>query len=210
MENYARHCSSYPGEVLDLLRRRCRLTEGSEIADVGSGTGALARLFPENGNRVFGVEPNPAMRRAGERPLRCYGRFTSVVTRAEGTTLPFGSQDLVITGQAFHWFDPGPTRREFARILKPGGYVVLIWNTRRREGEPLLAHYGELLRTHGTDYRGSTMGAEGAGRASATSSVLTRSKRIRSKSGSPSTLKGAEGTSAVLVLRARRGAPGHP
>ncbi len=190
MENYARYRSGYPGEVLDLLRRRCRLTEGSEIADVGSGTGALARLFPENGNWVFGVEPNPEMRRAGEQPLRRYGRITSVVTRAEGTTLPFGIEDLVIAGQAFHWFDPGPTRREFARILKPGGYVILNWNTRRREVEPLLAHYEELLRTHGTDYRGSTMGAEGAGRASATSSVLTRSKRVRSKSGVPSTLKG--------------------
>jgi SAM-dependent methyltransferase len=60
--------------------------------------------------------------------------------------------DLVTAGQAFHWFDPGPTRREFARILKPGGYVAFIWNTRRKEGKPFLAGYEELLRNHGTDY----------------------------------------------------------
>jgi SAM-dependent methyltransferase len=70
VENYARYRPGYPGEVLDLLRQRCGLAEDSEIADVGSGTGALARLFLENGNRVFGVEPNAEMRGAGERLLR--------------------------------------------------------------------------------------------------------------------------------------------
>jgi SAM-dependent methyltransferase len=134
VENYARYRPGYPDEVLDLLRQRCGLTEDSEIADVGSGTGALARLFLENGNRVFGVEPNAEMRGAGERLLRRYGRFTSVAARAEDTTLTEGSVDLVTAGQAFHWFDPGPTRREFARILKSGGFVALIWNTRRKEG----------------------------------------------------------------------------
>jgi SAM-dependent methyltransferase len=122
----------------------------------------VARLFLENGNRVFGVEPNPEMRRTGERLLRRYGRFTSVAARAEDTTLPDGSVDLVSAGQAFHWFDPVPTRREFARILKPGGYVALIWNTRRKEGEPFLGGYEELLRTHGTDYREVYHGRRGS------------------------------------------------
>ena len=129
---------------------------------MGSGTGPLARLFLENGNRVFGVEPNPEMRRAGERLLRRYGRFTSVAARAEDTTLTEGSVDPVTAGQAFHWFDPGPTRREFARILKPGGYVALIWNTRRKEGEPFLAGYEELLHTYGTDYREVYHGRRGS------------------------------------------------
>ena len=153
VENYARYRPGYPPGVLDLLRQRCGLTEESRLADVGSGTGALARLFLENDNRAFGVEPNQEMRGAGERLLRRYVRFTSVAARAEDTTLPEGSVDLVTAGQAFHWFDPGPTRRGFARILKPGVYVALIWNTRRKEGKPFLAGYEELLRTHGTHYR---------------------------------------------------------
>jgi len=148
--------------VLELLRQRCGLTENSEIADIGSGTGALARLFLENGNRVFGVEPNPEMRMAGERLLRRYGRFTSVAARAEATTLRDGSVGFVTAGQAFHWFDPGPTRCEFARILKPGGIVALIWNTRRKEGEPFLAGYEQLLRAHGTDYREVYHGRRGS------------------------------------------------
>ncbi len=123
------------------------------IADVGSGTGSLSRLFLENGNRVFGVEPNTEMRLAGERLLGRYERFTSVAARAEETTLPESSVDFVTAGQAFHWFDPGPTRGEFVRILKPGGTVALIWNTRRKAGEPFLAGYERLLRSHGTDYR---------------------------------------------------------
>jgi SAM-dependent methyltransferase len=102
VENYARYRPGYPPEVLDLLRQRRGLTEESRIADVGSGTGALARLFLENGDRVFGVEPNGEMRVAGERLLRRYGRFTSVAARAEETTLPDGAVDFVVAGQAFH------------------------------------------------------------------------------------------------------------
>jgi SAM-dependent methyltransferase len=156
---------------------------------VGSGTGPLARLFLDNGNRVFGVEPNPEMRRAGERLLRRYGRFTSVAARAEDTTLPDGSV-VSSAGQAFHWFDPGPTRREFARILKPGGYVALIWNTRRKEWEPFLGSYEDLLRAHGTDYRRSITDAVEVRRASAASFAPIRSRRRRSRTGSPSTSRG--------------------
>jgi SAM-dependent methyltransferase len=188
VENYACYRPGYPGEALDLLRQRCGLTEDSEIADVGPETGALARLFLENGNRVFSVEPNVEMRGAGERLLRRYGRLTSVAARAEDTTLPESSVDLVIAGQAFHWFDPGPKRREFARILKPGGYVALIWNTRREARELFLASYEELLRTYGTDYR-EVYHADGGGarRASAASFAQIRSRRRRSRTGSPST-----------------------
>ncbi len=157
-----RYRPGYPAEVLDLLRKRCGLTGESEIADVGSGTGALARLFLENGNRVFGVEPNPEMRLAGERLLRSYRRFTSVAARAEETTLPERGMDFVTAGQAFHWFDPGPTREEFARVLKPGGSVALVWNTRRKEGEPFLEGYEQLLQARGTDYRQVYHGRRGS------------------------------------------------
>jgi len=94
--------------------------------------------------------------------LRGYERFTSVAARAEETTLPDGSVDFVTAGQTFHWFDPGPTRGEFARILEPGGVVALIWNTRRKEGEPFLAGYEKLLRSHGTDYREVCHGSRGS------------------------------------------------
>lgn len=162
VENYARYRPGYPLEVLDLLRERYGLTQDSEIADVGSGTGALARMFLEDGNRIYGVEPNAEMRRAGERLLAAFPRFTSVEATAEETTLPDRSVDFVTAGQAFHWFDPGPVRREFGRILKPGGRIVLVWNARQKERTGFLAAYESLLETHGTDYAEVNHGRRGS------------------------------------------------
>ncbi|GIV98424.1 MAG: hypothetical protein KatS3mg057_3081 [Herpetosiphonaceae bacterium] len=152
VENYITYRPSYPLEVLDVLRRECGLTESATIADIGSGTGILSALFLKNGNRVFGVEPNPTMRVAGERLLQSYERFTSIDGSAEATGLPDQSVDFATAGQAFHWFDREKARAEFARILKPQGWVVLIWNSRRLSGTPFLRAYEQLLRTYGTDY----------------------------------------------------------
>jgi ubiquinone/menaquinone biosynthesis C-methylase UbiE len=131
VDTYERYRPSYPAEVLDLARRECGVTADSRVADIGCGTGLLTRLFLEAGCDVVGVEPNAAMREAGERALRTYARFRSVAGRAEATTLPDASVDLVTAGQAFHWFDAEPARQEFRRILKPGGWVMLVWNERR-------------------------------------------------------------------------------
>lgn len=149
-ENYARYRPGYPAEVLELLKDRCGLDDASVIADVGSGTGNLARLFLENGNKVFGIEPNDEMRRAGERLLDGSTSFESVAGTAEETTLGEDSVDFVTVGQAFHWFDVGAARREFGRVLKPGGWVALIWNARRKD-TPFLADYERLLETYATD-----------------------------------------------------------
>ena len=152
VRHYARYRPGYPREVLGLLVRHCGLTEDSVVAEVGSGTGILSRLFLDNGNRVFGVEPNGEMRREGERVLSGYEGFTSVAATAEATTLEDGSVHFVVAGQAFHWFDPRLARAEFARVLRPGGWVVLVWNSRRKTGTPFLESYERLLETFGTDY----------------------------------------------------------
>jgi ubiquinone/menaquinone biosynthesis C-methylase UbiE len=153
VENYVRYRPGYPKEVLDLLRKQCGLTPESMIADVASGTGIFTRMLLENGNRVFGVEPNPDMRRAGEEYLASYARFTSIAGTAEATTLPDHSVDIVTAAQAAHWFDRAKARREFVRILKPGGWTVLIWNERQTDSTPFLRDYEQLLLTYGTDYR---------------------------------------------------------
>jgi SAM-dependent methyltransferase len=152
VENYVRFRPGYPPEIIGLLRDDCGLTSGSDIADIGSGTGKLTELFLANGNRVFGVEPNREMREAGERLLQHFPRFTSIHGTAEAATLPDRSVDFITAGQAFHWFDAEKCRTEFMRILKPGGWLVVVWNDRRIDATPFLAAYEELLREFSTDY----------------------------------------------------------
>jgi len=148
VEHYLRSRPSYPPGVIDLLRRECGLTSDSVIADIASGTGIFTRLLLENGNRVFGVEPNANMRRAGEEYLAAYPKFLSVAGAAEATSLPDHSVDLITSAQAGHWFDRERARAEFQRILKPQGFVVLLWNERRmdtafeRDYERLIVQYG--------------------------------------------------------------------
>lgn len=101
---------------------------------------------------MFGIEPNREMRAAAERRLQEYPRFTSVDATAEDSTLPGNSADFVTAGQAFHWFDAARCQIEFARILKPGGWVALIWNDRRIDATPFLQGYENLLRQFATDY----------------------------------------------------------
>ena len=161
--NYDRYRPSYPRAILNLLETECGLTSASVVADVGSGTGILSELFLQNGNRVFGVEPNYEMRMAGERRLERYPRFASVAATAEATTLDDACVDFVTAGQAFHWFEVEGSRAEFGRILRPGGWVVVIWNARRRNTTPFLAAYELLLRDHGTDYEQVEHGRSAAG-----------------------------------------------
>jgi SAM-dependent methyltransferase len=153
VENYVRYRPGYPPEVLELLKNECGLTPDSVIADIASGTGIFTRMLAENGNRVFGVEPNDEMRRAGERLLESYSGFKSIAGTAEATSLPDHSVDIVTAAQAAHWFDREKARREFVRILKPSGWLVLLWNERRTDSTPFLREYEHLLLAYGTDYQ---------------------------------------------------------
>ena len=152
VENYVRYRPGYPKEVLGVLEKDCGLAQAHVVADVASGTGIWTRMLLEHGNSVLGVEPNAEMRAAGERLLAGFRKFTSVAGTAEATTLADGSVDFVTAAQAAHWFDRGRARREFTRILKPGGWLVLVWNERLTDTTPFLRDYERLLLTFGTDY----------------------------------------------------------
>ena len=151
--DYVRYRPDYPRGILAILEAETGLSADSRIADVGSGTGISAELFLAHGNVVDAVEPNADMRAAAEATLAQYPRFHSVVGTAEATTLADNSVDYVVAAQAFHWLDAQATRREFARILRADGWVVLIWNTRRVDATPFLRAYEVLLQKFATDYR---------------------------------------------------------
>jgi SAM-dependent methyltransferase len=151
VEDYIRYRPTYPSDVLTTLRRECGLT-ASTIADIGAGTGILSQLFLSNGNTVYAVEPNEPMRRAAVEWLSGNSKFHAVAGSAEETTLAAASVDFVTAGQAFHWFDRPRAKQEFTRILRPGGWIVLLWNDRDETSTPFARDYEQLLVIYGKDY----------------------------------------------------------
>jgi SAM-dependent methyltransferase len=152
VENYVRYRPSYPSAAIDLLKTRCGLSPGAVVADIGSGTGILSELLLGSGARVIGVEPNDGMRAAAEALLRGEARFRSVKGTAEATALAPASIDLLVAGQAFHWFDVDQARREALRLLRSGGCAALLWNESPPEPTALLADYEALLLRHAAEY----------------------------------------------------------
>lgn len=148
VENYIQYRPPYPESIIEVLERECLLTKDAVIADIGSGTGMLTELFLNNGNRVFGIEPDPEMRAAAEHLLQKHAAFTSIAATAEATSLADASIDFVTAGQAFHWFDHERARREFARILAPNGWVVLVTNLQRTSGTPFLVALEQFWQTY--------------------------------------------------------------
>ena len=153
---YVRGRPSYPQAIVEQLQKAGALKRGDIVVDVGVGTGLSAEPFLRSGYSVIGVEPSESMRLAGEQQLRAYGNnggtYRSVAGTAEATTLPDDAADLLIAGQAFHWFDVPDAALEARRVLRPGSWAALIWNDRQSTGSAFLAGYEALLRTHGTDY----------------------------------------------------------
>jgi len=152
VEHYTRFRPGYPKETITVLRNQCGLTMDSLVADVAFGTGLFTRLLLENGNRVIGIEPNREMRTAGEKYLSDFPNFSSVDGKAEATTLVDRSLDFVTAAQAAHWFDRDKSLKEFRRILKPGGYLVLLWNDRLVDSAGFNHDYEQLVLRYGTDY----------------------------------------------------------
>ncbi|MDN3549796.1 class I SAM-dependent methyltransferase [Mucilaginibacter aquaedulcis] len=151
VEDYVKYRPHYPAEIIDFLQDNYGLTIHKLIADIGAGTGISTELFLDAGYQTIAVEPNTEMRQKAIELLSPYPGFSTTDGTAENTGLSAGSMDAVIAGQAFHWFNATETRKEFKRILKPGGIVVLIWNERKTSSD-FEKEYDQLIITHGQDY----------------------------------------------------------
>lgn len=147
-DDYARFRPGYPRALVDALRAARGLLPGAHVADVGCGTGLLAAAFLDAGCRVTGVEPSAAMRAHAQAAHGARPGFRLLEGRAEATGLPDASVDAVVAGQAAHWFDRPVARAEFARILRPGGWAAVVWNSRTESAEPVLVEYEALLHAH--------------------------------------------------------------
>ena len=153
VEDYVKYRPHYPAAVIAYLQETYSFLPDWVVADIGSGTGISTELFLDFGNRVYAVEPNAEMRSKAEELLSAEVGFASIDGTAETTGLPDSSVDLIVAGQAFHWFDPAATRREFVRIARPGAVVALIWNERlmlsdfEQEYEALILEYAGDYKT---------------------------------------------------------------
>jgi len=150
--DYERYRSRYPSQVIDILKDRCGLLPEHHVADVGAGTGMLSELFLQHGNSVAAVEPNDEMRAACEQLASAWPGLLVKKGTAEKTGLMAESVDFVSAGRAFHWFDAVRAGQEFRRILRPGGWVVLVTNSRVRDDSPQSVAFEGVLRDYGTDY----------------------------------------------------------
>lgn len=129
VDDYVRFRPSYPAAVIDAVLDGLIPTNGRTLraVDLGAGTGICSRLLAARGVRVIAVEPNDAMRAAGEAVADANIQWRGA--SAESSGVPDGWADLVIAAQAWHWFDPAPTGVEVLRILRPGGLLAVVWNT---------------------------------------------------------------------------------
>lgn len=152
VEAYVAARPSYPDAMANALRREFDLADGAIVADLGSGTGLSCLPFLRAEFAVIGVEPNDAMRAAGDKFLSAFANFRSVRGSAEATSLADRSVDLAIAAQAAHWFDAARARREALRFLRRPPRAALIWNDRLSTGSEFAQGYEQLLLELGTDY----------------------------------------------------------
>lgn len=143
---YAQSRPSYPDEALDFIVEHCGLRAGDTMLDVGCGTGISTRLFAQRDLQLIGIEPNDDMRLKAESDHTGF-KYQPMYLKAtaEQTGMNANSANAILCAQAFHWFNHVVCLAEFNRVLKPSGYVALMWNE-RDEADPFTNAYGDVLR----------------------------------------------------------------
>jgi SAM-dependent methyltransferase len=155
-DTYSRGRPDYPEALDGWLRGTLLLSPGKRVADVGAGTGKFTRLLAATGADVLAVEPVDAMRAE----LQGMPGVVALPGTAQALPMDASALDAVACAQAFHWFAQAAALDEFARVLRPGGRLGLVWNVRdesvdwvRRITELITPCEGDAPRFHKGDWR---------------------------------------------------------
>jgi ubiquinone/menaquinone biosynthesis C-methylase UbiE len=149
LAKYYKYRPSYDGLAIEILLKVMGYYNKEEnflVVDVGAGTGIFAKILAKRGIKVIAVEPNDAMRQQAMRDTEDYPDIKWVKGFAESTGLLSEIADWVVMASSFHWTDHEKALKEFARILKPGGYFTAIWNPRDIEEDALQKEIDEEIR----------------------------------------------------------------
>lgn len=157
---YAKYRPSYPDDFIRYLYSGQGFSQGSVIADIGSGTGILTELLLRENSTVYGVEPNADMRGTAECMLSRYPNYISMRGTAERTGLNASSIDFITVAQAFHWFDRPAFKAECRRVLKERGKVILVYNTRDSASQ-LVMENDAVIHRYCPDFKGFSGGMRG-------------------------------------------------
>ncbi len=144
---YERGRPGYPSSVVDWIVETGGLREGRVVVDLAAGTGKLTRELSASGAEVIAVEPIAEMRAALGSSVP---GVRQIAGTAEATTLLSGSADVVTVAQAFHWFASEAALVEIARVLKPGGVLVIVWN-RRDLSQPIQIAISRIIEPYRSD-----------------------------------------------------------
>ena len=158
---YAKARPDYPDQAIDFILEHCQLKPGALLVDIGCGTGIASRAFSRRGLQVIGVEPNEDMRKQAQLANSGQDLQSPIYQAGSAEHAGLESQlaEAIVCAQAFHWFDAEKALAEFARILKPGGWIILIWNL-LNELHPATKRYCGLIRKYGDVKDRATMSIE--------------------------------------------------
>ncbi len=142
--SYARGRPDYPAAMIAWMQRLTGIAAGDVVVDLGAGTGKFTRSLVDLGLRVTAVEPVDPMR--AQLSLALPG-VTAVSGVAERLEIASASADLLTCAQSFHWFASDATVNEIARVLKPGRFLILVWN-QRDTSHPIQSMLEQFLLRH--------------------------------------------------------------
>ena len=125
-QKYARYRWDYSPQAIEMIFILSKLSCGSSVADIGSGTGMLSSHLVGKVKSLYAIEPNSEMRDYSKNLLPISSNINILDGLAEALPLPDQSIDMIMVGRAIHWFDASKARAEFLRVLKPNGWLAIL------------------------------------------------------------------------------------